>query len=148
MWVHVSWSNTCSILCTGRWPQVSFTIETILTMMVAVVRMRMGTVASRVVCHGCIHSGAPYSWLCYLCVHLPRACTQRLNVCLFNASRNLRETKGVPRKEVWTSVNMRVWTCKESRAKHDQASCYLRPPFLGTPLAPSRVMVARRRSRT
>ena len=49
-----------------------------------------------------------------------------------------RGTKGVPRKGVWASVSMRVWTCKELRAKHDQTSCYLRPPFLGTPLVPSR----------
>ena len=41
----------------------------------------------------------------------------------------LRGTKSVPRKGVGTSVasvNMRVWTCKESRAKHNQTSCYLR----------------------
>ena len=49
-----------------------------------------------------------------------------------------RGTRGVPRKGVWTSVNMRVWTCKESKVKHNQTSCYLRPPFLGTPLVPSR----------
>ena len=42
-------------------------------------------------------------------------------------------TKGVPRKGVWTSVNVRVWTCKELKAEHDQTSCYSRPPFLGTP---------------
>ena len=53
----------------------------------------------------------------------------------------LRGTKGVPRKGVWTSVNLRVWTCEESRAKHDQTSCYSRPPFLGTPLVPSRRVV-------
>ena len=47
-------------------------------------------------------------------------------------------TKGVPRKGVWTSVKMRVWTCKESRVNNKQTSCYLRPPFLGTPLVPSR----------
>ena len=34
---------------------------------------------------------------------------------------------------------MRVRTCKELRAKHDQTNCYLRPPFLGTPLVPSRI---------
>ena len=28
----------------------------------------------------------------------------------------LRGAKGVPRKGVWTSVNMRVWTCKETRS--------------------------------
>ena len=44
----------------------------------------------------------------------------------------LRGTKSVARKEVWTSVNMRVCTCKELRAKHDQASCYLRPSSLVT----------------
>ena len=49
-----------------------------------------------------------------------------------------RGTKGVPRKGVWASVNTRVWTRKELRAKHDQTSCYSRPPFLGTPLVPSR----------
>ena len=27
------------------------------------------------------------------------------------------------------------------RAKHNQTSCYLRPPFLGTPLVPSRSMI-------
>ena len=31
---------------------------------------------------------------------------------------------------------MRVWAYTELRAKHDQHSCYLRPPFLGTPLVP------------
>ena len=50
----------------------------------------------------------------------------------------LRGTKGVPRKGVWASVNMRVRTCKELSGKHDQTSCYLWPPFLGTPLVPSR----------
>ena len=52
---------------------------------------------------------------------------------------SLRGTKGVPRKGVWTLVNMRVWTCKELRVKHDRASCYLRPPFLGTPFVPPRL---------
>ena len=33
---------------------------------------------------------------------------------------------------------MRVLTCKELRVKHNQTSCYLRPPPLGTRLAPSR----------
>ena len=28
------------------------------------------------------------------------------------------EFKGVPRNGVWISVNMRVWTCKESRVNH------------------------------
>ena len=50
----------------------------------------------------------------------------------------LRGTEGVPRKGVWTSVNMRVWTCEASRVKHDHTSCYSRPPFLGTPLVYSR----------
>ena len=49
----------------------------------------------------------------------------------------LRGTKGVPRKGVWTSVDMSVWTCNELRANHDQTCCYLRPPFLGAPLVPS-----------
>ena len=53
---------------------------------------------------------------------------------------NERGTKGVPRRGVWTSVDMRVWTCNELRVKHDQTSCYLQPPFLGTPLVPSRVL--------
>ena len=48
-----------------------------------------------------------------------------------------RGTKGVPRKGVWASVNVRAWTCKALRAKHDRTSCYLRPPFLGTPWVPS-----------
>ena len=52
----------------------------------------------------------------------------------------LRVNKGVPRKGVWTSVNMRVWTCNELGVKHDRTSCYLRPPFLGTPLVPSRAI--------
>ena len=45
----------------------------------------------------------------------------------------IKRTKGVP-----TSVSVRVRTWKESIAKHDQTSCYLRPPFLETPLVPSR----------
>ena len=36
---------------------------------------------------------------------------------------------------------------KESRAKHHQTSGYLRPPFLGTPLVPSRTGGAKRGSR-
>ena len=53
----------------------------------------------------------------------------------------LTGTQGVPRMGVWTSVNMRGWTCEELRAKHNQASCcYLWPPCLGTPLLPSRHM--------
>ena len=47
--------------------------------------------------------------------------------------------RGVPRRGVWTPVSMRVWACKESRAKHDQTSCCFWPPFLGTPLVPSRL---------
>ena len=54
-----------------------------------------------------------------------------------------RGSKGVQRKGVWISVNMGTWTCKELRVKHDQHSCYLRPPFLGTPLVPSRARGAR-----
>ena len=46
----------------------------------------------------------------------------------------LRGTQGVPRKEVRTSVNMRVRTCRELRGKHDQTSCYLRPPTPWDPL--------------
>ena len=46
-----------------------------------------------------------------------------------------RGPKGVPRKGVWTSVKVKVRTCKELRVKHDQTSCYLRVPFLGTPLS-------------
>ena len=53
----------------------------------------------------------------------------------------LRGTKGIPRKGVWASVNTRVWKRKELRAKHDQTSFYLRPPFLGTPSVPSRNML-------
>ena len=40
-----------------------------------------------------------------------------------------------------SSVNMRVRTSEESRAKHDQTSRHSRPPFLGTPLVPSRIIV-------
>ena len=40
----------------------------------------------------------------------------------------LRGIKGVPRKGVWTSVSMRVWTGKELRARRDRTSCYRRPP--------------------
>ena len=35
----------------------------------------------------------------------------------------LRGTEGVPRKGVWASVNMRVWTCKELRVKHNRTTC-------------------------
>ena len=52
--------------------------------------------------------------------------------------KGLRGAKGVPRKGVWTSVDMRVWTCNELKVKHDQIRCYLRHPFLRTPLVPSR----------
>ena len=47
------------------------------------------------------------------------------------------ELRGLPRKGVWTSVNMRVWTCKQLRVKHNHTSWYKRPPFLGAPLVPS-----------
>ena len=52
----------------------------------------------------------------------------------------LRGTKGVPRKGVWTSVNVRVWACKELRVRHDQTSKYSRPPLFGTFLVPSRLL--------
>ena len=55
--------------------------------------------------------------------------------------RTVRQTKGVPRKGVGASVNGRIRTCKESRAKRDQTNVYLRPPFLGSPLAPSRLSI-------
>ena len=58
----------------------------------------------------------------------------------------LRGAKGVPRKGVWTSVNMRVWTCKELGAKHDRSSCYSRPPFLGTPVVSSRTWTSQPRA--
>ena len=58
-------------------------------------------------------------------------------------ARILRGPMGVPRKGVWTPVNMRAWTCKELRVKRDQTSCYLWLPFLGTLLVPSRHMPAR-----
>ena len=45
---------------------------------------------------------------------------------------HLRGTKGVPRKGVWTSVDMWVWTCKESGRRHDQTNCY-DPHSLGPP---------------
>ena len=51
----------------------------------------------------------------------------------------LRGTKGIPRKGVGTSVNMRVRMCKESRVKHYQTSRCLRPPIFVASLAPSRV---------
>ena len=48
-------------------------------------------------------------------------------------------SKGAPMKlGVRASVDTRVRTCKESRAKRDRTGGYLRPPFLGTPSAPSR----------
>ena len=49
---------------------------------------------------------------------------------------SLRGTKRVARKGVRTSVTMRVWTCEGMRVKHNQASDYLRPPFIGTPYLP------------
>ena len=56
---------------------------------------------------------------------------------LTSHARISRGSKGVPGRGVGTSVNMRIRTCKELRVKHDQDRCYLRPPFLGTPLVPS-----------
>ena len=56
----------------------------------------------------------------------------------------LEGTRGVPRKGVWRSINMRIWACEELRAKHYQTSSYLRLPFLGTPLVPSRMLVLSR----
>ena len=58
-----------------------------------------------------------------------------------------------PRRERWVWGEVRgsrgrgfehrstrgVWACEESRAKHDEPSCYWRPPFLGTPLISSRM---------
>ena len=38
---------------------------------------------------------------------------------------------------------MRVWTCKELRAKRDRTGCYVRPPFLGSPLVLSRILPRR-----
>ena len=35
---------------------------------------------------------------------------------------------------------------KELRVKHDQTGCYLRPPFLGTRILPSRQMAPPQRS--
>ena len=52
---------------------------------------------------------------------------------------DVRGAKVVPRKGVWASVDMRVWTCREFSAKHHQTSCYLRPPVLGTHLVHPRV---------
>ena len=43
--------------------------------------------------------------------------------------------KGNQETGVWTSVNIRAWTCKDLRTKHNETSCYLRPPFLGTPIS-------------
>ena len=45
-----------------------------------------------------------------------------------------KRNQGGPKEEGLTSVDIRVWTCKELRAKHYQTSCSSRPPFLGTPL--------------
>ena len=55
-------------------------------------------------------------------------------VVLYVRLREIRGSQG----RVWASVDMRVWACKESWVKRDQTSCYLRPPFLGTPSIPSR----------
>ena len=44
----------------------------------------------------------------------------------------------LPGSGVWTRVDVRVWTCEGLRVKRDRTGCYSRPPFLGTPLAPSR----------
>ena len=38
---------------------------------------------------------------------------------------------------------MRVWICKELRVNHNQTRCYLRPPFLGTPLVPPKLVPPR-----
>ena len=70
------------------------------------------------------------------------ACCIRDSGASINTDADLRGTTGVPRKGVWASVHMRVWTCEDLRAEHDQTSRYLRPPFLGTPLVPSRDMPA------
>ena len=51
------------------------------------------------------------------------------------------ELRGSQGRAFWTSVNMTVCTCGELKPKHNQISCYLRPPFLGAPLGPSRPMV-------
>ena len=63
--------------------------------------------------------------------HVTSRCVTSCRVTSF------RGTKGVPRKGVWTSVNIRVWTCKELRVRHDRTGCYLRPLFLGAPSVPS-----------
>ena len=39
---------------------------------------------------------------------------------------------------------MRIFIGPAVRVKHDRTSCYLRPPLLGTPLAPSRFYEAYR----
>ena len=62
-------------------------------------------------------------------------------VCELGVVVIVRGTKGVPRKWVGASVNLRVRTCTEWRVKHDQTSCCLRPQILGTPLVPSRIIV-------
>ena len=52
----------------------------------------------------------------------------------FGAGLNLRGTKGVPRKGVWTSVNMRVGTYKELNAKHTIKPVVTHDPYsLGAP---------------
>ena len=55
-------------------------------------------------------------------------------------STDLRGAKEVPRKGFEHWVSMRARTCKESNVKRDQTSCFLRLPFLGTPLVESRPM--------
>ena len=65
-----------------------------------------------------------------------------------HSGESLKGTKGVPRKGIGTSVNMRACTSKESRVKHDQTSCRLRPPILGTALVPSRLRVEGLREQT
>ena len=54
------------------------------------------------------------TWSCY---HGCYTCTHAyMYVCMYVCK---RELMWVPRKGVWTSVNMRVWTCKPSRVEHD-----------------------------
>ena len=74
-----------------------------------------------------------------------RAQTPRVGACGPNTW-TLRGAEGVPRKGAWASVDVRVWTCKESGAKHNQTRCHLRPPLLGTPLVPSRWTGAMRKA--
>ena len=85
-----------------------------------------------------------YVYVCiyiYICICIEReicVCRER------EREEDLRGTKGVPKKGFWTSVNTSVWACKELRVKRNQTSCYLRPPFLGTPLIPSRASIRKR----